>query len=97
MLFESINVLYFYTRTFGRFIIIIINIIIIIIKAVIIINMYVNLCITVQIDNGGQIILKAAVDHLAQCPGFKDQKVLDKVTVACATLSAGKTRFIRSD
>lgn len=44
----------------------------------------------VQLDNGGKIILKAAIDTLAQCPDFKDQSVLDKVATACANLPEGK-------
>jgi hypothetical protein len=49
----------------------------------------VNVC-DVQLDNGGKVILKAAIDALADCPGFKDQSILDKVAATCANLPEGK-------
>jgi len=47
----------------------------------------------VQLDNGGKVILKAALDAIQDCPGFKDQSVLDKVATTCANLPEGKTPF----
>jgi len=47
----------------------------------------------VQLDNDGKVILKAAIDTLATCPGFKDQSVLDKVATTCANLPEGKISF----
>jgi hypothetical protein len=44
----------------------------------------------VQLDNGGKIIPKAAVDAIAQCTGCNDQSILDKVATACANLPEGK-------
>jgi hypothetical protein len=38
------------------------------------------------LDNGGKVILKAALDAIQDCPGFKDQSVLDKVATTCANL-----------
>lgn len=51
----------------------------------------------VQLDNDGKIILKAAIDTLAECPGFKDQSILDKVAATCVNLPEGKIPFIKSD
>ena len=48
----------------------------------------------VQLDNGGQIILKAAIEAVAECPGFKDQSLLDKVATICANLPGGRINFI---
>jgi len=47
----------------------------------------------VQLDNGGKIILKAAIDTLAECPDFKDQTILEKVATTCANLPDGKIPF----
>jgi hypothetical protein len=51
----------------------------------------------VQLDNDGKIILKAAIDTLAECPGFMDQNILDKVAATCANLPEGKITFVQSD
>lgn len=51
----------------------------------------------VQLDNGGKIVLKAAIDILSQCPDFNDQSILDKVAATCANLPEGKTPFTQSD
>ena len=51
----------------------------------------------VQLDNGGKVILKAAIDTLADCPGFRDQNLLDKVAMTCANLPEGKTPFTLGD
>jgi len=47
----------------------------------------------VQLDNGGKVILKAAIDTIAEYPAFKDQSLLDKVATTCANLPQGKIPF----
>jgi hypothetical protein len=47
----------------------------------------------VQVDSNGNLIMSAAIDALKECPGFKDQNILDKVAATCANLNPGKTTF----
>jgi hypothetical protein len=49
-----------------------------------------NICITMQIDDGGRINIKRVTETLSKFCGIKDPSTMDKISTTCGQSNEGK-------